>query len=149
MSETDKIIVGVNLLCEGGRRDLASTIMAKKVTAKMLTDRIDAHVRAETGFTSEKATARDFWTALSKIVVELISDNWEETRVAYSKERQAYYLSAEFLEGRSLLNNLVNLGIYNEAKEALASFGYNLTDILEEETDPALGNGGQIGRAHV
>ena len=119
--------------------------MAKKVTTKMLTDRIDAHVRAETGFTSEKATARDFWTALSKSVVELISDNWEETRVAYSKERQAYYLSAEFLEGRSLLNNLVNLGIYDEAKEAMASFGYNLTDILEEETDPALGNGG-LGR---
>ena len=119
--------------------------MAKKVTTKMLTDRIDAHVRAETGFTSEKATARDFWTALSKSVVELISDNWEETRVAYSKERQAYYFSAEFLEGRSLLNNLVNLGIYDEAKEAMASFGYNLTDILEEETDPALGNGG-LGR---
>ncbi|MBO7449681.1 MAG: glycogen/starch/alpha-glucan phosphorylase [Clostridiales bacterium] len=111
----------------------------------MLTDRIDAHVRAETGFTVEKATARDFWTALSKSVVELISDNWEETRVAYSKERQAYYFSAEFLEGRSLLNNLVNLGIYNEAKEAMASYGYDLTDILEEETDPALGNGG-LGR---
>ena len=119
--------------------------MAKKVTTKMLTDRIDAHVRAETGFTVEKATARDFWTALSKSVVELISDNWEETRVAYSKERQAYYFSAEFLEGRSLLNNLVNLGIYNEAKEAMASYGYDLTDILEEETDPALGNGG-LGR---
>ena len=111
----------------------------------MLTDRIDAHIRAETGFTSEKATARDFWTALSKSVVELISDNWEETRVAYSKERQAYYFSAEFLEGRSLLNNLVNLGIYEQAKEAMASFGYDLTDILEEETDPALGNGG-LGR---
>ena len=119
--------------------------MAKKVTTKMLTDRIEAHVRAETGFTSEKATARDFWTALSKSVVELISDNWEETRVAYSKERQAYYFSAEFLEGRSLLNNLVNLGIYDEAKAAMESFGYNLTDILEEETDPALGNGG-LGR---
>ena len=120
-------------------------IMAKKVTTKMLTDMIDAHVRAETGFTVEKATARDFWTALSKSVVELISDNWEETRVAYSNERQAYYFSAEFLEGRSLLNNLVNLGIYNEAKEAMANYGYDLTDILEQETDPALGNGG-LGR---
>ncbi len=119
--------------------------MAKKVTTKMLTDMIDAHVRAETGFTVEKATARDFWTALSKSVVELISDNWEETRVAYSNERQAYYFSAEFLEGRSLLNNLVNLGIYNEAKEAMANYGYDLTDILEQETDPALGNGG-LGR---
>ncbi|MCQ2466354.1 MAG: glycogen/starch/alpha-glucan phosphorylase [Clostridia bacterium] len=119
--------------------------MAKKVTVKMLTDRIDAHVRAETGFTADKASARDYWTALSKSIVELISDNWEETRVAYSNERQAYYFSAEFLEGRSLLNNLVNLGIYDVAKEAMASYGYNLTDILEEETDPALGNGG-LGR---
>ena len=119
--------------------------MAKKITVKMLTDRIDAHVRAETGFTVDKASARDYWTALSKSIVELISDNWEETRVAYSNERQAYYFSAEFLEGRSLLNNLVNLGIYDVAKEAMANYGYNLTDILEEETDPALGNGG-LGR---
>ncbi len=121
------------------------SIMAKRVTSKMLKERIDAHLRAETGFTSDKAQPRDYWTALSKSVVELIAENWEETRVAYSQVKQAHYFSAEFLEGRSLLNNLVNLGIYDEAKEALDSFGYNLTDILEEETDPALGNGG-LGR---
>ena len=119
--------------------------MAKTVTAKMLEAQMQAHVRAETGLSLENATARDYWTALSKSVVELISDNFQDTREAYSKVRQAHYLSAEFLEGRSLLNNLVNLGIYDQAKEALASFGYDITDILEEETDPALGNGG-LGR---
>ncbi len=119
--------------------------MAKAVTAKMLEEQMQAHVKAETGLSLENATARDYWTALSKSVVEIISDNFQATREKYSKVRQAHYLSAEFLEGRSLLNNLVNLGIYDQAKEALASFGYNITDILEEETDPALGNGG-LGR---
>mgnify|MGYP003290627536 CR=1 FL=1 len=119
--------------------------MAKTVTAKMLADKMQAHVKAETGLALEHATARDYWTALSKSVVEIISDNFQETREKYSKGRQAFYLSAEFLEGRSLLNNLVNLGIYDQAKEALDGFGYNITDILEQETDPALGNGG-LGR---
>ncbi|SEV93983.1 maltodextrin phosphorylase [Ruminococcaceae bacterium KH2T8] len=119
--------------------------MAKTVTAKMLEEQMQAHVKAETGLSLENASARDYWTALSKSVVEIISDNFQATREKYSKVRQAHYLSAEFLEGRSLLNNLVNLGIYDQAKEALASFGYDITDILEEETDPALGNGG-LGR---
>ncbi len=119
--------------------------MAKNVTAKMLEEKMQAHVKAGTGLSLENATARDYWTALSKSVVEIISDNFQATREKYSKGRQAFYLSAEFLEGRSLLNNLVNLGIYDQAKEALASFGYDITDILEQETDPALGNGG-LGR---
>ncbi len=117
----------------------------KKITTKMISDRIAAHVRAGTGLTPENASARDYWTALSKSIIELISDNWNETRNAYDNVRQAHYLSAEFLEGRSMLNNLVNLGIYDQAKEAIEGYGYNLTDILEEETDPALGNGG-LGR---
>ena len=119
--------------------------MARTVTAKMLQDKMQAHVKAETGLALENATARDYWTALSKSVVEIISENFQKTREKYSKVRQAHYLSAEFLEGRSLLNNLVNLGIYDQAKEALEAFGLNITDILEEETDPALGNGG-LGR---
>lgn len=119
--------------------------MKEKISAKQLENLMQAHVRAETGYSLEKASARDYWTALSKSVIELISDDWEDTREAYDNVRQAHYFSAEFLEGRSLLNNLVNLGIYDQAKEALSAFGYNLTDILEQETDPALGNGG-LGR---
>ena len=119
--------------------------MKKEVSSTELSRLMQAHVRAETGYSLEKASARDYWTALSKSVIELISDDWEDTREAYDNVRQAHYFSAEFLEGRSLLNNLVNLGIYDQAKEALESFGFNLTDILEQETDPALGNGG-LGR---
>ena len=103
---------------------------------------MQSHVRAETGMSLEQATPKDYWTALAKSIVELISENWMSTRQKYNKGRQAHYFSAEFLEGRSMLNNLVNLGIYDQAKDALASFGLDITDILEEETDPALGNGG-------
>ena len=106
---------------------------------------MQAHVRAETGLSLEQATPRDYWTALSKSIVEIISENWMATRHKYNQGRQAHYFSAEFLEGRSMLNNLVNLGIYDQAKDALASFGLDITDILEQETDPALGNGG-LGR---
>lgn len=116
-----------------------------KITAKTLENQIKSYVKAETGATLEKATSRDYWTALSRSVVEIISDNWQTTRESYDNVRQAHYFSAEFLEGRSMLNNLVNLGIYDQAKEAMESFGFNLTDVLEEETDPALGNGG-LGR---
>ncbi|MCR5327364.1 MAG: glycogen/starch/alpha-glucan phosphorylase [Saccharofermentans sp.] len=115
------------------------------VTSKALEQMMQAHVRAETGMSLEQATPRDYWTALSKSIVEIISENWMATRHKYNQGRQAHYFSAEFLEGRSMLNNLVNLGIYDQAKDALASFGLDITDILEEETDPALGNGG-LGR---
>ena len=115
------------------------------ITAKQLEAMMQAHVKAETGMSLEMATPSDYWTALAKSIVEIISDNWIATRQKYNQGRQAHYFSAEFLEGRSMLNNLVNLGIYDQAKQALASFGLNLTDILEEETDPALGNGG-LGR---
>ena len=109
------------------------------ITSKQLEAMMQSHVRAETGMSLEDASPRDYWTALAKSIVEIISNNWIETRKTYNQGRQAHYFSAEFLEGRSMLNNLVNLGIYDQAKEALASFGLNLTDILEEETDPALG----------
>jgi starch phosphorylase len=87
----------------------------------------------------------DYWTALSHAMVELMADDWEETRDVYDTVRQTHYFSAEFLVGRSMLNNLVNLGIYEEAKEAVAAYGINLTDLLEQENDPGLGNGG-LGR---
>ena len=89
--------------------------MAKSITAKQLEALMQSHVKAETGMSLEQATPRDYWTALAKSIVELISENWYDTRKKYIQGRQAAYLSAEFLEGRSMLNNLVNLGIYDQA----------------------------------
>ncbi|MBN1892689.1 MAG: glycogen/starch/alpha-glucan phosphorylase [Clostridiales bacterium] len=110
-----------------------------------LRNAISSNLRAEAGKTAERGTMRNYWQALSRAVVGLLADRWEKTRDMYDTVPQAHYFSAEFLEGRSLLNNLVNLGIYEDAKEAIASFGVHLEELLEEETDPGLGNGG-LGR---
>ncbi len=119
--------------------------MNQHITSTLIRDKMASYVRAEAGKSADRGTLWDYWTALSHTIVELIADDWETTRDAYDNVRQEHYLSAEFLVGRSMLNNLVNLGIYDEAKEAAESFGINLTDLLEQEKDPGLGNGG-LGR---
>ena len=106
---------------------------------------IGSHVRAAAGTSPEQATSRKFWTGLSRNIQELIADDWERTRQAYSAARQQHYFSAEFLMGRALLNNLTNLGLVDEAREGAAALGHDLSDILEIENDAALGNGG-LGR---
>ena len=87
----------------------------------------------------------EFWQGLSSLVVERIADAWHATERTYELGRRAAYFSAEFLMGRALLNNLTNLGLLDDAREALTSYGQNLTDVLEQEPDAALGNGG-LGR---
>ncbi len=69
----------------------------------------------------------------------------EENPAAEEKKKKLYYVSAEFLTGRLLINNLINLGVYNEVKEFLLKNGKNLDEIAEEEPEPSLGNGG-LGR---
>ena len=110
-----------------------------------LTERLGAQVRTVAGRTPENSTDYEFWTGLSAAVIEQIADRWEKTTQAYAAGRQQHYLSAEFLMGRAMLNNLTNLGMVDEAKKAVSAFGKNLTDVLESEHDAALGNGG-LGR---
>lgn len=107
--------------------------------------RLASHVRAEGGRNPESASEREFWAGLSRVVVDSLADNWERTTRAYEATRRQHYLSAEFLMGRALLNNLLNLGLHEEAAKAAESFGRNLSDVLEAEHDAALGNGG-LGR---
>lgn len=106
---------------------------------------VPAHVRSAAGVRSATATDRKFWSGLSSAVMAQIADNWEATRTAYAATRQQHYFSAEFLQGRALLNNLTNLGLVDEAKAAAKQGGRELTDVLEAEHDAALGNGG-LGR---
>ncbi len=119
--------------------------MGTLLSSEELRERIAENLRSEAGKAADRGTLRDYWQALSRSVVGILADNWEKTRDTYDTVRQAHYFSAEFLEGRSLLNNLVNLGLYETAKEAVAGFGVDINELLEEETDPALGNGG-LGR---
>ena len=92
-------------------------------------------------------TAKDFelFNALSLTLLENIIDNWDNTDEVYKNTKNAYYFSAEFLMGRALGNNLINLGVYDNVKEILDEFGLNLNVIEEIEEDAGLGNGG-LGR---
>lgn len=105
------------------------------------------HLQQSLGIESEEATAADYWEALSLVVREFSLERIRSTRKKQRKKaaRRVYYLSLEFLVGRLLGNNLHNLGIYKEAEAALAKLGVSLTDVLEHEADPSLGNGG-LGR---
>ena len=104
-----------------------------------------SQIKANSGKSVDQATDFEVWAALSRAINEYTADNWSKTKAAYNASRQEHYLSAEFLVGRSTLNNLVNLDVYDAAKDALNDLGFDLTEILEEEKDAALGNGG-LGR---
>ncbi|MDO5700707.1 MAG: glycogen/starch/alpha-glucan phosphorylase [Bowdeniella nasicola] len=110
-----------------------------------LTESLGAQVRSVAGRRPQSSTDVEFWQGLSQSIIEKIADRWEATARAYEGTRQQHYLSAEFLMGRALLNNLTNLTMVEEAEASVAAFGKNLTDILEAEPDAALGNGG-LGR---
>jgi glycogen phosphorylase len=99
------------------------------------------------GKSQHTATPHDRFFALAYTVRDRLFHRWIKTQEAYyaADAKRVYYLSAEFLIGRSLTNNLINLGLYERAREALASLGIDLADVLEEEVDPGLGNGG-LGR---
>lgn len=97
--------------------------------------------------TLEEATQEQIFQAVSYTVKDVIIDNWLETQNAYQKQNPkiVYYMSMEFLMGRALGNNLLNLTAYGEVKEALEELGLDLNVIEDQEPDPALGNGG-LGR---
>jgi len=93
------------------------------------------------------ATQKDLYEALAKTVWEPLVDNWIDTQQTYYKKdaKRIYYLSLEFLMGRTMQNTLVNLGMNNEFTQAMTELGYKMEDLLEEENDAGLGNGG-LGR---
>ena len=97
--------------------------------------------------TIEEATQEQIFQAVSYTVKDVIIDNWLETQKAYDEQdpKTVYYMSMEFLMGRALGNNLINLCAYGEVKEALDELGFDLNCIEDQEPDPALGNGG-LGR---
>lgn len=97
--------------------------------------------------TIEEASPQQLYQAVSYAVKEAIIDDWIATQETYDKEdpKVVYYMSMEFLMGRALGNNLINMTAYKEVKEALDELGIDLNLIEDQEPDPALGNGG-LGR---
>lgn len=95
----------------------------------------------------ENATIQMQYFTLGYLIKEYIAEGWAKTTTRYTKygEKQVYYFSIEFLLGRLLASNLLNLGIRNTVQEALNEMGLNLKSIEDVEVDPGLGNGG-LGR---
>lgn len=96
---------------------------------------------------STLATRNDHYMALAYTVRDRMLNRWINTAATYGDQgsRTVAYLSAEFLMGPHLGNNLINLGIYDEVKQAIDELGLNLDDLLAQEEEPGLGNGG-LGR---
>ncbi len=108
-------------------------------------DGIERYLKVKHGVKLKDAKDYEIFNAVSLTILEEIIDDWNETTDTYNRGRMAYYLSAEYLMGRALGNNLMNLGLYDEVKEVLAEMKIDLNRIEEIEEDAGLGNGG-LGR---
>ena len=118
-------------------------VFSKKVFIKSVTDNLKTLYRK----TLEEASQQELFQAVSFSVKDVVMDEWLATQQAFDKQdpKTVYYMSMEFLMGRALGNNLINLCAYKEVKEALDEIGLDLSVIEDQEPDPALGNGG-LGR---
>lgn len=105
------------------------------------------HMEYELGKDEYSATKHDCYSSIALTVRDRLIERWIETQQTYYKKnaRRVYYLSLEFLIGRTLGNSLINLGLYREADSALKELGYSLEELRETEWDAGLGNGG-LGR---
>ena len=121
--------------------------MSKKFNKKAFIEDVKNNVKALYRKNLDEATPQQIFQAVSYTVKDTIIDNWLATQEQYEKDdpKFVYYMSMEFLMGRALGNNLINLTEYDEVKEALAEIGFDLNMIEDQEPDAALGNGG-LGR---
>ena len=122
---------------------MKNILFDKKEFIKCVKDNVKTLYRK----TMEEASEQEVFQAVSYAVKDVIIDNWLATQQTFDKEdpKMVYYMSMEFLMGRALGNNLINLTAYKEVKEALDEIGFDLNMIEDQEPDPALGNGG-LGR---
>ncbi len=98
------------------------------------------------GRTPNHATANDWYTAVARTVGDRLLDHWVKTLTTQRRQPKIVsYLSAEFLLGPHLGNAMINLGIYEQVKEAVTHLGLDLDKLLDHEQEPGLGNGG-LGR---
>ncbi len=106
---------------------------------------IDRYLKVKYGLKLEDAKEYQIFNALSLAILEEIVDDWNNTTKAYNEKRSANYFSAEYLMGRALGNNLINLGLYDEVKDVLKELNIDINKVEEIEEDAGLGNGG-LGR---
>lgn len=117
----------------------------KEFNRELFLDNLKGNVVSEFSKKFEDASNYEKYRALSKTIMDIISQDWLETTEKQKNERKAFYFSAEFLIGRSLGNNLLNLGILDQVKDILKDLDIDFDEIEDLEEDAALGNGG-LGR---
>ena len=122
---------------------MKNKIFNKKVFIKAVKDQIKTMYCK----TLEEATQQEIFQAVSYIVKDVVMDQWMATQKVMEKDdpKTVYYMSMEFLMGRALGNNLINLSAYKSVMSALEELGLDINAIEDQEPDPALGNGG-LGR---
>ena len=115
--------------------------------SKSLLDSMRRHLFSSLAKTPSLATQHDYYLSLALAVRDLLLQTWVDTAETYTQQsvRTAVYLSAEYLLGPHLENNLVNLGLRRQAQEACEALGFSLDSLLAQEPEPGLGNGG-LGR---
>lgn len=120
---------------------------AASMDKKAFKQSIVQNLHCTLGTDENKANNHAWWKATCAAIQEQVLEGLRKTQKSHylNDTRAVHYFSAEFLMGRLMSNNLHNLGLFDVANEALAELGVNLTDIMEEEPDMALGNGG-LGR---
>lgn len=105
------------------------------------------HLYYNQGVDENTATLHDYYMALAYTVRDRLMHRWIKSHQAFMEQdaKTVFYLSAEFLMGRQLGNNLLNVGCFSQAREALREFSLEIYDLIEQEAEPGLGNGG-LGR---
>ncbi len=121
--------------------------MNKLLDKEAFKEQVKENVKTLYRKTLKEATQQQIFQAVSYAVKDTIIDNWLATQQQFEEDdpKMVYYMSMEFLMGRALGNNLINLTAYKEVKEALDEMGFDLNVIEDQEPDAALGNGG-LGR---
>lgn len=116
-------------------------------TVEAIKKSIVHHLMSFQGRDPERSGAQDVYKALAYTMRDIMVQKWIATqKTFYAKQKKrVYYLSLEFLIGRSLANSVTNLGLFNDVKQAVEELGFGLEDIRDQEEDAALGNGG-LGR---
>ncbi len=122
---------------------MKSKMFEKEAFIKSVKDNVKNHYRK----TLDEANQQEIYQAVASTVKDVVIDEWLATQRAFDREdpKIVYYMSMEFLMGRALGNNLINLTAYDAVKEALEEIGLDINVIEDQEPDPALGNGG-LGR---
>lgn len=115
--------------------------------AAVFKENLEGRLKRQYGKDISHANKHDLFDAVSASALEVIMDNWMATRQEYEKKptKKLYYLSAEFLMGRALSNNLINAQISDQVKEVLKDMNIDFDMIEDQEPDAGLGNGG-LGR---